>query len=343
MEVPLPFWTTLDRPVGEQFSYWREVICEAFTPLAAEQAGGRRGRVPDEPGMASWVRSSALTATNCAEVTSTTQLISHGPAEVRRTASDQVFVNLQLSGHCVGSQGGRTCVVAPGGFALFDTTSEYRLDFVADKATREWHVLSFRVPRAQLLPLLSDPHRFTAVAHDAGRAGPANLVASTMTSIWQNLDGLDPHAKDAADVAFSSVLAAATGGSDALRDTSRATLDAALRAAIVRYLAANVTGAKLTAEKVTARFGISVRKLHRLFHEGGRSFGKTVTALRVEGCARELTATAATRPLADLASRWGFADQSHLSRCFRARYGCSPSEFRDNAHREPAESRTPIA
>ncbi|MCE0767169.1 helix-turn-helix domain-containing protein [Pseudonocardia kujensis] len=318
----------------EQFSYWREVICEAFTPLAAERARARSGRAPDEPGITSWVRSSMLSATNCAEVTSRTQVITHGAAEVRRTRTDHVFVNLQLRGHCVGTQGDRTCVVPPGGFALFDTTSEYRLDFVADEATQEWHVLSYRVPRAQLLPLLADPHGFAAVAHDASAPGVAHLVASTMTSIWRNVDQLDRHARDAADVAFSSVLAAAAGGSDTLRDTSRETLDAALRASIIRYLTATVAGTRVSAEQVARRFGISVRKLHHLFQNGERSFGRTVTALRVEGCARELASGAESRTLAELAGRWGFADQSHLSRAFRSHYGCSPSEYRDNTGRE---------
>ena len=65
-----------------------------------------------------WMRSTLLTGTNCAEVVSTTQLITHGDAEVRRTDSDQVFVNLQLRGHCLAGQGDRTCVVPPGGFRV---------------------------------------------------------------------------------------------------------------------------------------------------------------------------------------------------------------------------------
>lgn len=324
------YWTTADRPTGEQFSYWREVICEAFTPLAAQRADARRGRAPDDPGIASWVRSSPLSGTNCAEVTSKSQLILHGPAEVRRTRSDHVFVNLQLRGHCVGSQGDRTCVVKPGGFALFDTTSEYRLDFVGDGPDQEWQVLSFRVPRDQVLPLLADGRGFTAVAHDATVAGSANLVASTMTSLWRNVGDLDPRARDTADIAFSSVLAAAAGANDTWRDTSRESVDAALRAAIVRYLAANVAHLRLTADHVAGRFGISVRKLHRLFEGDRRSFGKTVAALRVEGCARELSSQTERRSLAELAGRWGFADQSHLSRAFRAHYGCSPTDFRES-------------
>jgi len=324
-------WTTADRPVREQFSYWREVICEAFTPLAARRTSAHRPPGPQQPGITSWVQSQILTTTNCAEVSSNTQLITHGHPEVRRTTSEQVFVNLQVRGHCIASQDGRSCVVPTGGFALFDTTREYRLEFFEDPAAQEWRVVSFRVPRAYLLPLLADPYGFTSVAHDAATSGVANLVASTMTSIWRNIDGLDAGAANAAESAFTTVLAACVGGGDTLRDTSRETLDATLLAAVNRYLAANLRTADLSAPQVARRFGISLRKLHSLYDDTGRTFAKTIMGLRVEGCARELASTGNRCSMTDMAARWGFADLSHLNRVFRMHHGCLPSEFRDAA------------
>jgi AraC-like DNA-binding protein len=328
--VAVRYWTTVDRPVGEQFSYWREVICEAFTPLATEQRSAHRPSGPRQPGIESWVRSNPLTTTNCAEVVSATQLITHGEAEVRRTESDHVFVNLQLRGHCVGGQGGRTCIVRPGGFAMFDTTAEYRLEFVGEPATQEWHVVSFRVPRAQLIPLLADPHGFTAVTHDAAAEGSAALVASTMMSIWKNVGSLDRAGTEAADTAFTALLAAAAGGGDQLRDTCRNELDASLRASINRYVAANLRHVDLSAARVSRRFGISPRKLHRLYEGTGQSFAQTVMTLRVEACAREL-ASGTRQSLTELASRWGFCDLSHLNKVFRSRYDCLPSQYRSPA------------
>lgn len=323
------YWTTDDRPVGEQFSYWREVICEAFTPLAAERTRAHRPVQSDARAISSWVRSRMLTGTNCAEVASTTQLITHGPEEVRRTDSDQVFVNFQLSGHCVASQGGRDCVVIPGGFALFDTTSEYSLEFVGGPQTQEWRVVSFRVPRKQLVPLLADPNGFTGVTHDATVGGIDQIVASTMMSTWSNIGSLDSSGADAADSAFTSVLAAAAGGNDALRDTRRETLDATLRASVNRYLAINIRRVDLSAVHVAQRFSISIRKLHKLYEGTGRSFARTAMAIRVEGCARELATRPADRSLTELAARWGFSDLSHFNRVFRAHHGCLPSQFRE--------------
>jgi AraC-like DNA-binding protein len=326
-DAAVPFWTTTDRPAAEQFGYWREVICEAFTPLATERRSVHRPAGPRQSGIASWVRSTQLAGTNCAEVVSATQLITHGEAEVRRTDSEQIFVNLQLRGHCVASQGGRTCVVPAGAFAMFDTTSEYRLEFVGEPTTQEWHVLSFRVPRSQLVPLVADPHGFTAVTHDAGAGGVAAIATSTMAAIWRTVDSLDGSQAAAADTAFTALLAATAGGGDHLRDISRDELDAALRASINRYVLANVRHADLAAVRVARRFGISTRKLHRLYEATDRSFAQTVMAFRLDGCAQELAAGPA-QSLTELATQWGFCDLSHLNRAFKARYGCLPSQYR---------------
>ncbi len=323
------YWTTDDLPPAEQFSYWREVICEAFTPLAAERTRAHLPVQTDRRAISSWVRSRMLTATNCAEVASATQLITHGAEEVRRTQSDHVFVNLQLAGHCVASQDGRECVVRPGGFALFDTTTEYSLEFVADPDSQEWHVVSFRVPRAQLVPLLANPLGFTSVAHDGATSGIAQVVASTMLSMWDAIDSLDMSAADAAESAFTTVLAAAAGGNDRLHETRRDSLNDTLRASINRYLASHIRQPRLSAAHVAQRFGISVRKLHKLYEGGDRSFAQTVMAFRIEGVARELAKDTEGRSLTELAARWGFSDLSHLNRVFRTRFGCLPSQFRE--------------
>ncbi|MFC4945014.1 helix-turn-helix domain-containing protein [Pseudonocardia sp. GCM10023141] len=317
----------MNRPPTEQFSYWREVICEAFTPLATERRSAHRPAGPRQSGITSWVRSTPLTAINCAEVVSATQLISHGEAEVRRTESDQVFVNLQLRGHCIAAQGDRTCVIPAGAFAMFDTTSEYRLEFVGEPATQEWHVLSFRVPRSQLVPLVADPLAFAAVTHDANAGGAAALVASTMAAIWRTADTLDGPQASAADTAITALLAAAAGGGDRLRDACRGELDAALRASINRYAMANIRHGDLSAVRVARRFGISTRTLHRLYADSDRSFAQTVIGFRLDGCAQELAA-GSPRSLTEIAAQWGFCDLSHLNRAFRARYDCLPSQYR---------------
>ncbi|GAA4536000.1 helix-turn-helix domain-containing protein [Pseudonocardia xishanensis] len=323
------YWTTEGLPTDDQFSYWREVICQAFTPLATDRTAEHREAAQNDGGLRSWVRSSLLTSTNCAEVSSRSQLITHGEAEVRRTDSDHVFVNLQISGRCIVSQGDRAAVVPAGSFAFVDTTSPYRQEYIEDPLTKEWRVVSFRLPRADLMPLISDPSAFTATPHDATSGGIASVAAGSMIATWRNVGQLDRSAADAAESALLAVLAAAAGGNTILRDSSREALDAELRASVNRYLVAHLHGgADLSAATVAKRFGVSVRKLHSLYQGTERSFAQTIMMLRVQGCAQELAA-GDLRPLTQLATRWGFYDLSHLNRVFRAHFECLPSEYRE--------------
>lgn len=325
------YLTVADQPVAEQFSYWRDVICQVCTPLAAEREPEHRGGEPTDRGMTGWARSATVGSSHCAEVCSRDQVLVHGPSEIRRMSSDDVFVSLQLRGHCVAGQADRTCHLEPGAFAMFDTTDAYRLAYSGDDAG-EWQVLSFRVPRSRLVPLIADPGGFTAVAHRATRGGIAAMVASTMTSIWRNVEFLDEPAAQSSETALLTLLGAAAGDTTTQRAARTETTTAALRAEVNRYLAANLQ-AGLTAGAVAAHFGISVRKLHGLYERSELTFAQTVMTLRVEACARDLAAGAGRRTLTDTAARWGFADLSHMNRVFRTRFGCLPSDYRAGIQR----------
>lgn len=310
------YWTTHGRPPQEQHAYWREVICAAFTPLTPLQRGSEDWRRTGVPG---WVRSRAVADVNGAEIQSCRQLNVHGTAEVRRTVEPTVFVNLQLEGTCVGSQGGRTAVVRPGSFALFDATRPFRLDYRDD-----WRTVSFRVPRDRLMSLVRDPEAVTAVAHD-GRRSVGAVVAGAMTTAWAAADTLDAEAARAVSLGFLTVLAAACGASG---EVARRPLAQTLHTAVRAYLAANARRPDLTAEHVARHFGVSVRTLHNAFRDADLTFAQTVMALRVEGCARELRDPDRRGSLTELATRWGFYDLSHLNRVFRAHMGCRPAEYR---------------
>ncbi len=323
----MQYLTLADKPITEQFAYWREVICQVCTPLAAEREPVDRGGYP-AGGMTGWVRSSTVGSTHLAQVCSASQSLEHGVDEIRRMASDDVFVALQLRGHCVAVQGDRTCRIPPGGFAMFDTARTYRLSYSGDAADGEWQVLSLRVPRARLLPLVEAPDSFTAVTHDATGGGIASLVASTMTATWRNADSLKEGAALSAEAALLTLLAAVAGDTADQRGTRRSALDSALRASISRYVRANVHRGELSAGAVARTFAISVRKLHALYENSDHTFAQTVMSARLEACAADLAGGAGARTLTETAARWGFADLSHMNRVFRARYGCLPSEYR---------------
>jgi AraC family transcriptional regulator len=74
---------------------------------------------------------------------------------------------------------------------------------------------------------------------------------------------------------------------------------------------------------------VSIHPVHiaRRFHEHfGRPVGEQIRLLRIEAACEELRTS--RFPIAEIAVRTGFCDQSHLSRTFKRYIGVSPQQFR---------------
>lgn len=94
----------------------------------------------------------------------------------------------------------------------------------------------------------------------------------------------------------------------------------------VQYMRENY-GRKITLDEVAAYVHLSRAYLSMLFKkEVGQNFSTYLQEIRLEA-ARELMG-GRDISVQEIADRTGFFDASHLSRTFKARYGCSPTEYR---------------
>jgi AraC family transcriptional regulator len=86
-------------------------------------------------------------------------------------------------------------------------------------------------------------------------------------------------------------------------------------------------GCDLSLSQMAARAGVHPYHLARTFRAfEGCTPGDYLFAVRLQAAARLLATTRA--PLAEVAAASGFADQSHLTRRFRAAYGAPPGAYR---------------
>jgi transcriptional regulator GlxA family with amidase domain len=106
----------------------------------------------------------------------------------------------------------------------------------------------------------------------------------------------------------------------------------ALRTAMhVRALAAirrRLGDAELSPRMIARAAGLSERLLHRLFQERGETVMGRARLERLDLAAQLLTSSP-LRSVADIAFSCGFKDASHFARAFAARFGKTPTRWRD--------------
>ncbi|MEU6147738.1 helix-turn-helix domain-containing protein [Streptomyces sp. NPDC047081] len=310
-------WRTADRPESEQYSYWREVVCEAFTPLRPAARGTRDSW--DRGGLNGWVDAHAYGKINGAEIETCDQTIHHGREELSRIEDEVVFVNLMLRGRCVVSQGASTCLSGPGTFSIVDATRTFHLDYLDD-----WRTLSFRIPVRSLPHGL--PAEVNAVTYSAAH-GMGSIVADTMRAAWRSAATLTEAQATSTGTALASLVNALAHGMPTGDHVNSGTNDDAIRDSIEHYLTRHLLYGDTSPAAIAHHFGISVRKLHLLYEDAPATFSQTVMRLRAHLCAEDLLAHQGRVTLTDLAMKWGFSDLSHLNRVFRRQFGYRAAEY----------------
>lgn len=309
-------WDTHHLSPNHRFGYWRDVLCEAFTALdsTASSHGDH----------ASQVTLHELGDVNAADLSSFSQVVTRGQAEIRRRADEFFFANLQLQGDCRVEQDGRQICARPGSFYLVDTTRPYTLDF-----EQTFHTLSFRVPHHRMTPLLGgDPRKVTATLIDSSDT-LGGLATAHMTALMRCAPNLSPAVSDTLATTLASLISIAVTGPASANDSSRVEARRAFRESIVRYVRSRTADPLLSVASVASHFRVSTRYVHEVFSEQDASFVQTVLEHRLVSAAHLLGEPACS--VTQVALGCGFGDLSYFGRAFRKRYGCSPAQWRREA------------
>lgn len=310
-------WDTRPLAPSQQFGYWREVLCEAFTALDSRPQTTR--------GLGSTVVLHEIAQLNAVELKSFAQDVLRGPAEIRRRGDAYFFLNLHLSGRSNIEQDGRQIEVAPGSYYLVDTTRPYELHFAED-----FHALSLRVPHELLRPLLPDPRTATARRVDT-TAGIGALVSEHLRGMMRCAAELPASTAMNLSATLMELVALSIRPSARSQVNEREQARRAFRQSIVRHVESRTADPELCVAAVAAHFRISPRTIHEIFAEQGLSFAQTVLERRLIAAADALREPDAS--ISAVALACGFGDLSYFGRAFRRRHGCSPREWREARRR----------
>ena len=191
-------------------------------------------------------------------------------------------------------------------------------------------IIFLRVPRATLEPLVPDLVGVTGQLI-SGETDMLRLLIRYVATLFSSFDFAMTPGTDRVVVNHVSDLVGLSLG--ASRDSAALTVGRGRHAARLRIIKAdilrNLERADLDLEKLASGHHMSPRAVQRLFEGEGTTFSAFVLERRLGRAHRILSDRRfADRSISTIAFESGFSEVSYFNRCFRKRFGVSPSDVR---------------
>lgn len=310
-------WNTAETRPAEQFSFYREAICQAFMNLTPESA--TTSRFPAK------VETIRLGAGAINRVVFPEHTVHRYRADIAASSESCFYLNLKIAGRCRMQQGNREVSLSRGQVGIID--SERELKLLHDRGP-VLETASFWVPSRALRDRLPPSFDFEAErVSDDPHVG--HLIVETARSL--NSGVLRMTEQDG--VRLFGVLLDLVALSLSRRSrgqTAEAPCFAdATALALRRTVHERLREQGLTVATVASAVGISERYVHKLFERSGTTFSHYVVERRLDGAAADLKdPTLLDREIGTIAFDWGFSDLSHFTKRFKQRFGCRPRDWR---------------
>ncbi|MCP3463025.1 helix-turn-helix transcriptional regulator [Bradyrhizobium sp. CCGUVB23] len=215
---------------------------------------------------------------------------------------------------------GREITLRPGSMVLLKLDEPF---FAADGANHK-RFTNVHLPVATLRAMVADVDEL--VGQELAPGGALSLAMDYSDLLLRH-----PVAVDEAGMAIAAhLLDLAALGLGARADIASAASRRGLRAvrlqAALAILQARFQEPDFSAQKLAAAAGLSERYVNELLFEAGASFTTRLNELRLRKAA-DLLARSEGR-ISDIAFACGFNDLSYFNRCFRRRFGLTPTAAR---------------
>jgi AraC-like DNA-binding protein len=186
------------------------------------------------------------------------------------------------------------------------------------------------IPRSRLHALIENPEDLAGTPLDARKPASRHLIR--YLTLLTQLDETDDDARLQAHIGTTllDLIALALGASkDAAYGAQMRGLRAARIQDAIARIAAGFADPTFSPDGVAAELGVSVRYLQDLLQETGTSFSARVLEHRLQR-ARAMLADPRNDSMrvAQIARACGFNEIPYFNRCFRRRFGESPTGFR---------------
>jgi len=295
---------------------WGQAVRRAFFPLELEAAADRPFRAD--------ARFAARSTLRVAHIEASRHVAGVGRRQAQALDGRFIKVVWQLEGNACLHQLGHSLALAPGTWAVYDTSQPYALEEGDD---------------ASLVVLLCEAGTAAEWARlcqaMAGRAlpidGPARIALGAVQSAVCEGSALTERSAGLLQFCAQSFLSLSLHGldSDSGRSARRDDRLAAVFDAARRFVQQHMHDPDLAPDRLAAELHVSRRTLFNAFAAAGETPQAYLLRCRLERCREQLAGDrGAKASVTQLAFDAGFIDLAHFSRAFRLRFGFTPSQAR---------------
>lgn len=299
---------------------WEEAMSERFGGLLPGEGRVETAKVTGS------LWSADLGRLGIFDIRGTPQTLRRTSVSVRNAPIDLVKICMVRRGTCIVHQGDTEVRLGPGEMALYDTARPYDLLLAGD-----WQCTVMTVPRTALtLPWNVVSQGMTRSI--SARRGPASVLMHLID------EGIRASSEDFAPSVLNSL------GSEAGLRLLEGALNAPVREALAvgsteeldqsrsmirSWIVDHARMPGLSHDDVARAHHMSSRSLHRLFEDEADSATQLIRESRLAGVHAELADPYYDHhSVMEVASRWGFTDQAHFTRVFRAAFDRTPGTHR---------------
>lgn len=237
------------------------------------------------------------------------------------TRADRFLLLLVEAGSIAVKQGGRRCALEKNQYALFDCS--HNLEF---EGSGDYSAIGVFVPASLLQARLRHAPSLVAQPITCG-GSPWRIASNHLKLLVSEVRHMPmPMAYGYGTHVIELVSIAVEADTQSVADPSG-------RNAIFRrcaaYVKANAADPALGPNRIAEAMGISVRYLHKVFHESGETVCEFTRLTRLDIAHKDLAdPQKANVQIREIAYRVGFRSQAHFAAAFKQRYGVSATEWR---------------
>jgi AraC family transcriptional regulator, positive regulator of tynA and feaB len=321
--LPPSIWCTDTVPVKEQFSFWREAVCEAFLHLDVSCTS------PDQ--FHGTIDSREFGKLRLNRVDAQQQHVKLNARGLARTGKECFYINFQAAGRSMIKQRDREAQIASGQWYILDSTEPFELRY--DDCFLSYN---FEVPYKALGSSITALQKSTG--HTLGmRNGLESYLMDYASGVSKHVDQFDIVRKEKLCADFIEMLV-----SSLTEPPPWASLSGPVRVRreiIERYIEDNIENPLLSPALIVNACNISLSTLYSIFNAEEQPVMRYIRAKRLELAYKRLQSFVCRDfSISEIAYSCGFSDLSHFCHGFKDRFGQSPRVVRSQVLKKSDES-----